>query len=68
MADTMLTSGSVTFNQAEEGVMAGSDYDGWFCTELQTECPDCGAGITEPSGDLDKFLDLISGHLAECPA
>jgi hypothetical protein len=43
-----------------------SDYDGWFCTELLTECPDCEEEIMEPSGDLDKFLTMISEHEAKC--
>ena len=43
-----------------------SDYDCFMCTELETECPDCGQVITEPAGDLGKFLDLIDQHLREC--
>lgn len=38
----------------------------WMCTELLTECPDCEQEITEPSGDLEKFIELLVKHEAEC--
>jgi hypothetical protein len=44
-----------------------SDYDPFMCTELLTQCPDCDTEITETSGDLGKFLDLIDKHLCLCP-
>lgn len=45
-----------------------SDYDLFMCSELYTQCPDCDAVITEPAGDLGKFLTMIDEHLKVCPA
>jgi hypothetical protein len=45
---------------------SGSIYNGWFCQDLTTECPDCAETLDQPDGDLDKFLTVLSEHIDSC--